>query len=228
MKNLVIASQSVKFCNFLASEIWHNNTVVCMTWYSASYWFLQQCLWTHYDYLTNVWICRNAQYWWRTMAKNDVCSHVKVVVRVRPTSDNERRENCRNVVQVVDSHMLIFDPKEEDLSCFGSRKGQTRSRNINQRANKDMKFVFDHVFDENSTQVELFESTTKEILDGLMNGCNCTGKWWLMLSVYVVCPVLLVVEAAVAVAELLFESTLKGFWLVAILQLPSQLFVRVP
>lgn len=48
------------------------------------------------------------------------------------------------------------------------------------------------------------------------------------LSVYVVYPVLLVVEAAVAVAELLFESTLKGFWLVAGLQLPSQLFVWVP
>lgn len=110
------------------------------------------------------------------MAKNDVCSHVKVVVRVRPASDNEKRENCRNVVQVVDNHMLIFDPKEEDLSCFGSRKAANRNRNINQRAKKDMKFVFDHVFGENSTQVELFESTTKEVLDGLMNGCNCTGK----------------------------------------------------
>lgn len=115
--------------------------------------------------------------WWRTMAKNDVCSHVKVVVRVRPTNDNEKRENCRTVVQVVDSHMLIFDPKEEDLACFGSRKAQSRNRNVNQRANKDLKFVFDHVFDENSTQVELFESTTNEVLDGLMNGFNCTGQW---------------------------------------------------
>lgn len=105
---------------------------------------------------------------------NDVCSHVKVVIRVRPTSDNEKRENCRNVVQVVDSHMLIFDPKEEDLSCFGSQR--VRNRNINKRANKDLKFVFDHVFGENSTQADLFESTTKGVLDGLMNGFNCTGK----------------------------------------------------
>lgn len=105
---------------------------------------------------------------------NDVCSHVKVVIRVRPTSDNEKRENCRNVVQVVDSHMLVFDPKEEDLSCFGSQR--VRNRNINKRANKDLKFVFDHVFGENSTQADLFESTTKRVLDGLMNGFNCTGK----------------------------------------------------
>uniref|UniRef100_A0A8C9Y2P8 Kinesin-like protein n=1 Tax=Sander lucioperca TaxID=283035 RepID=A0A8C9Y2P8_SANLU len=105
-----------------------------------------------------------------TMA-SDVCSHVKVVVRVRPTSDSEKLEN-RNVVQVVDNHMLIFDPKEEDISCFGSQR--VRRRNINKRANKDLKFVFDHVFGENSTQVDIFESTTKGVLDGLMNGFNCT------------------------------------------------------
>ncbi|XP_037545328.1 kinesin-like protein KIF18A [Nematolebias whitei] len=101
-----------------------------------------------------------------------VCSHVKVVVRVRPANESERHENCRNVVQVVDNHMLIFDPNEEDLSCFGSQK--LCSRNIHKKANKDLKFVFDHVFDENSTQVDVFENTTKGVLDGVMNGFNCT------------------------------------------------------
>uniref|UniRef100_A0A672ZSS1 Kinesin-like protein n=1 Tax=Sphaeramia orbicularis TaxID=375764 RepID=A0A672ZSS1_9TELE len=105
------------------------------------------------------------------MAK-DVCSHVKVVVRVRPENDREKRENFRNVIQVVDNHMLIFDPKEEDISCFGSQR--VRNRNINKRANKDLKFVFDHVFGENSTQDDIFENTTKGVLDGVMNGFNCT------------------------------------------------------
>lgn len=105
---------------------------------------------------------------------SDVCSHVKVVVRVRPINEKEKQENCRNVVQVVDNHMLIFDPKELDTSCFGSQR--VRNRNVNKKANKDLKFVFDHVFGENSTQVEIFESTTKGILDGLMNGYNCTGN----------------------------------------------------
>lgn len=108
-----------------------------------------------------------------TMA-SDVCSHVKVVVRVRPANECEKQENCRNVVQVVDSHMLIFDPKEEDMSCFGSQR--VRNRNINKRANKDLKFVFDHVFSEDSTQSDIFENTTKGVLDGVMNGFNCTGK----------------------------------------------------
>uniref|UniRef100_H3CVJ7 Kinesin-like protein n=1 Tax=Tetraodon nigroviridis TaxID=99883 RepID=H3CVJ7_TETNG len=103
---------------------------------------------------------------------NDVCSHVKVVVRVRPENESEKRENYQNVVQVVDNHMLIFDPKQEDVSCFGSQR--VRNRNITKKANKDLKFVFDHVFNENSTQVDIFENTTKAVLDGLMNGFNCT------------------------------------------------------
>ncbi|XP_061886760.1 kinesin-like protein KIF18A isoform X1 [Entelurus aequoreus] len=102
----------------------------------------------------------------------DVCSHVKVVVRVRPNNDSERCEKFRNVVQVVDDHMIIFDPKEEDISCFGSQR--VRSRNLNKRANKDLKFVFDRVFGETSTQDDIFENTTKGVLDGVMNGFNCT------------------------------------------------------
>ena len=123
-------------------------------------WFLQQNL-SHCSGTTMV---------------NDVCSHVKVVVRVRPTSDNEKRENCRNVVQVVDNHMLIFDPKEQDMSCFGSQRVRNRNRDVNKRPNKDLKFVFDQVFCESSTQVDIFENTTKGVLDGVMNGFNCTGN----------------------------------------------------
>ncbi len=114
---------------------------------------------------------------------SDVCSHVKVVVRVRPVNDSEKSENFRNVVQVVDNHMLIFDPKEEDISCF--RPKQVRNRNINKRANKDLKFVFDSVFGENSTQVDIFENTTKGVLDGVMNGFNCTGK----KHINTICPI---------------------------------------
>lgn len=105
----------------------------------------------------------------------DVCSHVKVVVRVRPTNDNEKKcENFRNVVQVVDNHMLIFDPKEQQITSFGGPR--VRNRDVNKRANKDLKFVFDNVFGEDSSQVDIFENTTKRILDGVLNGFNCTGN----------------------------------------------------
>ena len=35
---------------------------------------------------------------------------MKVVVRVRPESEAELRSSCHCVVQVLDEHMLIFDP----------------------------------------------------------------------------------------------------------------------
>ncbi|XP_050971594.1 kinesin-like protein KIF18A [Labeo rohita] len=106
------------------------------------------------------------------MSDGEVCSHVKVVVRVRPLNNKEKDGNHKKVVQVVDNHMLIFDPKEEEVTFFkGQRVG---NRDVRRRANKDLKFVFDSVFREDSSQVEVFENTTKAVVDGVLNGYNCT------------------------------------------------------
>ncbi|XP_067256888.1 kinesin-like protein KIF18A isoform X1 [Chanodichthys erythropterus] len=106
------------------------------------------------------------------MSDVEVCSHVKVVVRVRPLNDKEKNGNYKKVVHVVDNHMLVFDPKEEEVTFFrGQRVG---NRDVRKRANKDLKFVFDSVFGEDSSQVEVFENTTKAIVDGVLNGYNCT------------------------------------------------------
>uniref|UniRef100_A0A672MK98 Kinesin-like protein n=1 Tax=Sinocyclocheilus grahami TaxID=75366 RepID=A0A672MK98_SINGR len=106
------------------------------------------------------------------MSDGEVCSHVKVVVRVRPLNNKEKDGNHKKVVHVVDNHMLIFDPKEEEVTFFrGQRVG---NRDVRRRANKDLKFVFDSVFREDSSQVEVFENTTKAIVDGVLNGYNCT------------------------------------------------------
>ena len=104
----------------------------------------------------------------------DVCNHVKVVVRVRPVNSKEKGDDLRNVVHVVDNRMLIFDPKDNQMSSFGIPKVQKRKvRGVN----KDLKFVFDNVFGEDSTQEEIFENTTKGVLDGFMIGFNCTGNF---------------------------------------------------
>ncbi|XP_056463341.1 kinesin-like protein KIF18A isoform X1 [Gadus chalcogrammus] len=101
----------------------------------------------------------------------DVCNHVKVVVRVRPFNSKEKGDDMRKVVHVVDGRMLIFDPKENHISSFGIPKVQKRKVRV---VNKDLKFVFDNVFGEDSTQEEIFENTTKGVLDGFMIGFNCT------------------------------------------------------
>lgn len=103
-----------------------------------------------------------------------MCSHVKVVVRVRPLNARERDGNLKNIVRVVDNHMLIFDPKEQEVSFFSGQKAG--NRDVRKRANKDLKFMFDHVFGEDSTQMEVFENTTKGVVDGVLNGYNCTGE----------------------------------------------------
>ncbi|XP_048086838.1 kinesin-like protein KIF18A isoform X1 [Alosa alosa] len=106
------------------------------------------------------------------MGGPDVCSHVKVVVRVRPPNEREQTSGFKRVVQVVDSHMLIFDPKEQEVTFFRGQK--IANRDVRKRANKDLKFVFDNVFGETSEQVEVFENTTKGVVDGVLNGYNCT------------------------------------------------------
>ncbi|NXN40585.1 KI18A protein, partial [Rhinoptilus africanus] len=104
--------------------------------------------------------------------EEDVCNHVKVVVRVRPESQKEKDGNFSKVVHVVDQHILVFDPKEEEVSFFQGKR--LTNRDINKRKNKDLKFVFDAVFAESSSQLEVFEHTTKSVIDGFLNGYNCT------------------------------------------------------
>ncbi|NXV03244.1 KI18A protein, partial [Cettia cetti] len=104
--------------------------------------------------------------------EEDVCSHVKVVVRVRPETEKEKHGSFSRVVRVIDQHVLVFDPKEEEVSFF-NRKRVTH-RDINKRQRKDLKFMFDAIFDDSSSQLEVFEHTTKNLIDGFLNGYNCT------------------------------------------------------
>ncbi|XP_058519227.1 kinesin-like protein KIF18A isoform X3 [Ochotona princeps] len=102
----------------------------------------------------------------------DLCHHMKVVVRVRPENTKEKTAGFRKVVHVVDKHILLFDPKHEEVTFFHKKK--RTNFDITKRQNKDLKFVFDTVFDETSTQLEVFEHTTKPILRSFLNGYNCT------------------------------------------------------
>ncbi|CAK1603857.1 unnamed protein product [Parnassius mnemosyne] len=100
-------------------------------------------------------------------------ANVKVVVRVRPLNERELEKNSRIVVDVVDDKMLVFDPKEE-MRPFFYHGVQQPNKNLLKRANKELQFVFDHVCGQNSTNKDVFETTTKEILVSLMEGYNCS------------------------------------------------------
>ncbi|KAK6344705.1 kinesin-like protein Klp5 [Orbilia javanica] len=76
----------------------------------------------------------------------------------------------RRVIKVVDDQFLIFDPPEENpIARFGQKIIGPRGKQ-----QKDMRFGFDRVFDENALQGEVYEQTTKNLLDSVLDGFNAT------------------------------------------------------
>ncbi|XP_044530256.1 kinesin-like protein KIF18B [Gracilinanus agilis] len=100
-------------------------------------------------------------------------STVRVVVRVRPPTPKELESHRRPVVQVVDERMLVFDPEEPDGGFPGLKWGGSVHDGPKKKG-KDLKFVFDRVFAETATQQEVFRHTTHSILDGVLQGYNCS------------------------------------------------------
>lgn len=101
-------------------------------------------------------------------------SNMKVVVRIRPENEVEIRSNCETVVKALDDHVLVFDPKEDNHPQFERPDVVRKRRPFLSKKHKDLRFAFDRVFDETSTQKDVFENTTKTIIDGLLDGINCS------------------------------------------------------
>ena len=74
----------------------------------------------------------------------------------------------------MDDHELIFDPCKEDEGFFFQGQPQ-KFRDLNKRQNKDKSFSFERVFGPVATNDEIFESTTKDIVDTVLDGYNCSG-----------------------------------------------------
>lgn len=128
-------------------------------------------------------------------------SSISVAVRVRPFTEGEenklvRSENdgcflgdgslsnetpkrsiitpngIRKIINVVDDKMLIFDPPETNPltrmqnSAFANCALKPRLR--------EYRFVFDQLFDVLTTQNEVYCSTTRPLLDSILDGYNAT------------------------------------------------------
>jgi len=100
-------------------------------------------------------------------------ANIKVAVRVRPENEREKAGAYNNVINVVDDKMLIFDPKEDQDDFFYQGKKQGR-RDLNKKENKDKKFAFDAVFAPGSTNQQVFEGTTKDLVETVFSGYNCS------------------------------------------------------
>lgn len=47
---------------------------------------------------------------------------------------------------------------------------------MTKKMNKDMLFEFDEVFDENIANNEIYEATTRNMVQSLFEGYNCSGN----------------------------------------------------
>lgn len=136
----------------------------------------------------------------------------KVAVRVRPPATNlphaARDDKC---LQILSKKSLLFD---DGTSSFGGAGGSgpsfTTAPSSNKNTSRPRKYTYDHVFDEDATQDEVYQTTTspliKDVLRGLSAavfayGATGSGKTHTMLG-----PNPRRAAAAAAVAAALPES----------------------
>ncbi|KAF2216096.1 hypothetical protein CERZMDRAFT_35302 [Cercospora zeae-maydis SCOH1-5] len=126
----------------------------------------------------------------------DGASSISVAVRVRPFTIHEAAQLTRNddgplflgdgsmaalpkprlggkgirpVIKVMDEKCLVFDPPEEHaVQRFG------RAMLPQGKRSKDQTFAFDRVFDEHTTQCDVYAATTQPLLDQMLDGYNAT------------------------------------------------------
>jgi len=79
-------------------------------------------------------------------------------------------KGIRAVIKVMDEKCLIFDPPEDQAVTRFSRSTVGPQ---GKRA-KDQTFAFDRVFDDTTTQGDVYEATTKPLLDSVLDGYNAT------------------------------------------------------
>ncbi|KUI70151.1 Kinesin-like protein 5 [Cytospora mali] len=86
-----------------------------------------------------------------------------------PTPKLHQR-GLRNIIKVVDDRCLVFDPPEDNpVQRFTRSVVPAAGKKV-----KDQVFAFDRIFDENATQTEVYEATTKNLLDSVLDGYNAT------------------------------------------------------
>ena len=86
-----------------------------------------------------------------------------VALRIRPLKNEEAARGYESVATKVDSKMVL-------LASTKSKKVD----HLRERRNNERQYVFDVVFGPDSKQEEVYEATTKHLVDQVMAGYNAT------------------------------------------------------
>lgn len=90
-------------------------------------------------------------------------SNILVAVRCRPLSTREIACHHKEVVKVMDGKIVIVtDPPADEKDVL--RVNRSREK----------RYAFDHAFPQESTQDQIFNATTKLLIDGFLEGFNST------------------------------------------------------
>jgi hypothetical protein len=103
-----------------------------------------------------------------TIEPNRSNTNFTVTVRIRPLTATEELQSPNPTISVFDEQVLIFDPSQARANRY--RKGIADHH----KRTKETRYAFDRVFGMNSTQTEVFEHTTKPLIDGVLDGINST------------------------------------------------------
>ncbi|KAL4980312.1 P-loop containing nucleoside triphosphate hydrolase protein [Aspergillus desertorum] len=79
------------------------------------------------------------------------------------------QKGLRSIIKVIDDRCLVFDPPEDNPVQKFSRSVVPNGKRV-----KDQTFAFDKIFDQNATQGEVYEATTRSLLDSVLDGYNAT------------------------------------------------------
>ncbi|PYH90041.1 kinesin-domain-containing protein [Aspergillus ellipticus CBS 707.79] len=79
------------------------------------------------------------------------------------------QKGLRSVIKVIDDRCLVFDPPEDNPVQKFSRSVVPNGKRV-----KDQTFAFDRIFDQNASQGEVYEATTRNLLDSVLDGYNST------------------------------------------------------
>ncbi|VTZ66788.1 kinesin-8, putative [Plasmodium chabaudi chabaudi] len=95
--------------------------------------------------------------------EKDITYNMNVVIRCRPMSNSEKNEGAKNVIKIMDNKMIVLlDPCDNSDNV------------LRQNRTKEKRYCFDYVFDENSTQEDVYNNSVKPLVDAVIKGYNST------------------------------------------------------
>ena len=92
-----------------------------------------------------------------------------ISVRVRPLNSKEKEESDYKTIKIISITKLIIS-----IPLEYSFEEKSKINHIKVSKEKQSSFEFDFVFDENSSQSQIYEYTTHNLIDNIMGGYNAT------------------------------------------------------